>query len=257
MEYTVHKLSQMAGISGRTLRYYDEIGILSPARINSSGYRIYGQAEVDRLQQILFYRELGLELEAIKEIINSPSFDRAGALREHRHKLVDKRTHLDLLIDNVDKTLASIEGGIVMSDQDKFVGFKQKLIADNEEKYGREIRAKYGNETIDRSNQKVMNMTEDEYAAANQLASDIINTLHKAMAAGDPAGETAQQAAALHRQWLSLYWDNYSPQAHLGVTQMYVADDRFRAYYDREQPGTAEFLRKAVSIYVDSLTKNS
>ena len=77
MEYTVQKLGLIAGISTRTLRYYDEIGILKPARINSSGYRIYGQDEVDKLQQILFYRELGVSLESIKDIVTAPSFDRA------------------------------------------------------------------------------------------------------------------------------------------------------------------------------------
>lgn len=100
MEYTVQKLGQIAGISTRTLRYYDEIGLLKPARINSSGYRIYGQAEVDRLQQILFYRELSLSLENIKEILNAPSFDGAAALREHREKLLDKKQQLDQLIAN-------------------------------------------------------------------------------------------------------------------------------------------------------------
>ena len=91
MEYTVQKLGNLAGISTRALRYYDEIGILKTARINSSGYRIYGQAEVDRLQQILFYRELGVSLESIKDIVTSPSFDGTSALIEHREKLLEKR----------------------------------------------------------------------------------------------------------------------------------------------------------------------
>ena len=115
-------------------RYYDEIGILKPAKINSSGYRIYGQAEVDRLQQILFYRELGVSLENIKEIVTSPTFDGARALREHRAKLLEKREQLDLLIVNVDKTIALTEGRIEMSNQEKFAGFKQKMIDDNEKK---------------------------------------------------------------------------------------------------------------------------
>jgi DNA-binding transcriptional MerR regulator len=97
-------------ISPRTLRYYDKIGILKPARINSSGYRIYSKAEVDRLQQILFYKELGVSLDAIKEIITSPSYDRAKALREHREQLLDKRKRLDVLIANVEKTIASKKG---------------------------------------------------------------------------------------------------------------------------------------------------
>ncbi|MGI6066460.1 MAG: MerR family transcriptional regulator, partial [Bacillota bacterium] len=122
MEYTIRKLGQLAGISTRTLRYYDEIGILKPARINSSGYRIYGQNEVDRLQQILFYRELGVSLESIKEIISASSFDRARALKEHRKRLLEKRKQLDLLIENVEKTIDSTEGKIKMTDKEKFEG---------------------------------------------------------------------------------------------------------------------------------------
>src|SRR6478735_5387324 len=117
MEYTVQKLASLAGVSTRTLRYYDEIGILKPARINSSGYRIYGQAEVDRLQQILFYRELGISLESIKEIVTVSSFDGAAALREHREKLLEKKEQLEMLIANVDKTIAVTEGRMNMSNK--------------------------------------------------------------------------------------------------------------------------------------------
>ena len=102
LEYTIKKLGQMAGVSTRTLRYYDEIGILKPARINSSGYRIYGQKEVDLLQQILFYRTLEVDLAAIKEIIASPGFDRIKALSEHREKLLEKKEQLNRLLVNLD-----------------------------------------------------------------------------------------------------------------------------------------------------------
>lgn len=249
MEYTVQKLSQMAGVSTRTLRYYDEIGILKPARINSSGYRIYGQREVDRLQQILFYRELGVSLESIKNIITAPYFDEVKALREHRGKLLEKREQLDLLIANVDKTIASKERSIKMSDKEKFEGFKKKLIEDNEEKYGKEVREKYGDEVVNKSNDKLMNMIQEEFDEATRLQKEVMETLLAAFKTGDPAGELAQKAADLHRQWLSFYWDSYTKEAHAGVAQMYVDDERFKAYYDKEQHGTAEFLRDAVLIY--------
>lgn len=249
MEYTVQKLAMLANVSTRTLRYYDEIDILKPARINSSGYRIYGEKEVDRLQQILFYRELGVSLEEIKEIVTSPSFDAVTALKEHREKLLDKRKQLDILIENVDKTIGVRERGIIMSDKDKFKGFKKKLVEDNEKKYGKEIREKYGDEAVNRSNAKVNNMTQEEYDEVTKLGEEVLKTLKDAFKTGDPAGELAQKAADLHRQWLSFYWDSYSKEAHAGVAQMYVADERFTAYYDKEQPGTAEFLRDAIFIY--------
>lgn len=128
MEYTVHELAKLAGITARTIRYYDQIGLLKPARINSSGYRIYGEAEVDKLQQILFYRELGVGLGDIRKIINSPSFNRLEALKEHRAKLLDEKKRLELLIANVEKTIAMLEGRTVISDKEKFEGFKHKLI---------------------------------------------------------------------------------------------------------------------------------
>jgi DNA-binding transcriptional MerR regulator len=249
MEYTVQKLGRMAGVSTRTLRYYDEIGLLKPARINASGYRIYGQREVDRLQQILFYRELDVGLEEIKAIMDSPGYDAALALAQHRESLLDRRRRLDALIDNLDRTLAQGEGKGTMSNEQKFAGFKQKLIDDNEEKYGEEIRRKYGHEQVQKSNAKVKNMTKQQYEEVERLGAELHETLGKAMETGNPAGELAQTAADLHRQWLSFYWDGYSPEAHAGLAQMYIEDERFTAHYDKDRPGTAEFLRDAVLIY--------
>jgi DNA-binding transcriptional MerR regulator len=249
MEYTVQKLGKLAGVSTRTLRYYDEIGILKPARISSSGYRIYGQEEVDRLQQILFYRELGVSLEDIKKIITDSSFDGAEALKEHHEKLLEKRAQLDLLIANVEKTILYTEGRISMSNKEKFEGFKKKMIEDNEEKYGREARERYGSEAVDQSNAKLMNMTEEEYNKVTGLEKKMRETLAQAFATGDPSGPLAQKAAQLHKEWLCYYWNQYSKEAHAGLAQMYVDDERFKAYYDKEQPGTAEFLRDAIKIY--------
>ena len=252
MEYTVQKLAHLAGVSTRTLRYYDEIGILKPARINSSGYRIYGQEEVNRLQQILFYRELGVSLDSIKTIVTAPSFDGAAALREHREKLLEKKEQLELLIANVEKTISLTEGRIQMSNKERFEGFKKKMIEENEKKYGKEIREKYGNDTVNRSNEKVMNMTQEQHDEVTALAEQVTVTLAEAFKTGDPAGDLAQKAADLHKQWLCYYWNEYSKEAHAGLAQMYVDDERFTAYYDKEHPGTAEFLRDAIHIYTGS-----
>ncbi|UNC92467.1 MerR family transcriptional regulator [Candidatus Contubernalis alkaliaceticus] len=249
MEYTVHKLAKIAGVSTRTLRYYDEIGILKPARINSSGYRIYGQTEVNRLQQILFYRELGVSLECIKDIVTAPSFDGLRALKEHRDKLLDKKKQLDLLIDNVDKTIALTEGRVKMTDKEKFEGFKKKMIDDNEKKFGSEIREKYGDEAINLSNKKIKGMTKEQHAEWEKLSSSLMSTLKEAFKTGDPAGELAQKTAYLHHQWLSCAWGHYNKEAHAGLAQMYVDDERFTAFYDQQQPGTAVFLRDAILIY--------
>ncbi len=249
MEYTVQKLGRLAGVSTRTLRYYDEIGLLKPARISSSGYRLYGAFEVDRLQQILFYKELGVSLENIRDIVTDPAFDGTKALKEHHKKLLEKREQLNQLIANVEKTLAAEEGRTIMSDQEKFEGFKQNLISENEKKYGKEIREKYGSEAVDKSNEKITNMTREQYEEVTKLAEDITEKLQAAFQTGDPAGELAQEVADLHRQWLCFYWDGYSKEAHAGIARMYAEDERFTAYYDKKQPDTAKFLRDAIFIY--------
>lgn len=249
MEYTVQSLGRLAGISTRTLRYYDEIGILKPARVNSSGYRIYGEAEVNRLQQILFYRELGVSLDGIKNIVTSPSFDQAKALIEHREKLLEKRNQLDILIANVDKTITLAQGRIKMTDKEKFEGFKQRVVEDNDKKYGKEVREKYGNDTVDKSNKKFKDMTEEDYNRMTELGEQVLIILAQAYKTGDPSSDMAQRAADLHKHWLTYCWPEYSKEAHVGLAQMYVDDERFRAYYDQKQPGTASFLREAILIY--------
>ncbi|WP_124727408.1 MerR family transcriptional regulator [Staphylospora marina] len=248
MEYTVQKLARLSGVSPRTLRFYDEIGILKPARINSSGYRIYGKAEVDLLQQILFYKALGVSLERIREIITSPDFDRVKALQEHRERLLDKRHQLDILIANVEKTLASMEGKITMTDREKFEGFKRKWVEENEAKYGREIREKYGDEAVEASNRKVLDMTPEQYEEVTRLSEEIHKALAEAFAEGDPASEKARKVAELHKRWLTFFWNGYNKEAHAGVAKMYVEDERFKAYYEK-QPGMAEFLRDAILHY--------
>jgi DNA-binding transcriptional MerR regulator len=249
MEYTVKELGDLAGVSGRTLRYYDQIDLLKPAWTNESGYRIYGPEEVNRLQQILFFRELGVDLRTIKELLESPGFREKQALLGHREHLLEKRRQLDLLIQNVEQTIAALEGGEPMTDKEKFVGFKETLIKENEKKYGAEIREKYGDETVDASNARFMGLTETQFTEMEKLAEEIIQSLAKAVGQEEPEGEEGQRIAALHRKWLSFSWKDYSKEAHAGIAEMYVADERFTAYYDQHKKGAAKFLRDAIVAY--------
>ena len=249
MCYTINKLAKLAGISTRTLRYYDEIGLLKPLRISSNGYRIYGQSEIDKLQQILFYRELGMPLDEIGKIVLSDTFDKNTAMENHLAALISERDRLDLLITNVTHTIAAAKGDEIMSDEAKFEGFKQNLIDENEKKYGKEVRGKYGDDTINKSNAKIKGMTEAQYREAERLAIEVNDTLKAAFEIGDPSCETAQRACELHKEWLCYYWDSYSSEAHIGLAQMYVDDERFTAYYDKIAVGCAEFLRDAILIY--------
>ncbi len=249
MEYSINGLAKLAGVSTRTLRYYDEVGLVIPKRISSNGYRVYGQNEVDLLQQILFYRELGVSLEEIKSIVHSEKYDGMAALQGHLAALKAKKEQIELLIANVERTIAVSKGEIKMSDKEKFEGFKRKMIDDNENQYGKEIREKYGDDTVDASNAKLMGLTEDQYKRVEELSRQINESLRLAFEQGDPSSELAQQVCALHKEWLEYFWNFYSKEAHLGLAQTYVDDPRFKKYYDSIAEGCAEFLYEALKIY--------
>lgn len=251
MEYNVNKLAKLSGVTTRTLRYYDQIGLLTPERVSENGYRIYGQMQVDSLQQILFYRELGFDLENIKEIILSPDFDQKAALQSHLSSLVERKQQIDALIENVSKTIRALEGETIMNDNERFEGFKKKLLEDNEKTYGREVREKFGNEAADSSNAKLAGMSEEQWKMQNELAAEINEALKAAMELGDPSCELAQRACDLHRQWLCMFWKDgaYSKSAHRRLAEMYVSDERFKVHYEKIADGAAEFFRKAIDIY--------
>lgn len=251
MEYTVNKLAKIAGISTRTLRYYDQIDLLKPARVNSNGYRIYGKGQVDELQQILFYRELGFGLEEIKTIVKDPKFDREKALESHLITLKQKQRQIELLIYNVSKTIDAMKGEAIMSNEEKFQGFKNELIKENEERYGDEIRKKYGNDAIDASNAKLAGMSEIQYKKAEKLSHRINELLKIAYEKGKPGSEVAQEACQLHEEWICMFWKEgtYTKEAHKALGEMYVSDERFKAYYDKIEDGVAEFFHKALNVY--------
>jgi len=136
-----------------------------------------------------------------------------------------------------------------MKDSEKFEGFKKSIIDENEKRYGAEIRSKYGDKAVDESNKKIMGMAEEQYNEFIRLGQRINDLLKQACEIGDPAGRIAQEAAELHRQWLSFTWPEYSSEAHAALAQMYVQDERFREYYDKICPGAAEFLKEAILIY--------
>ena len=249
MEYTINKLAQLAGISTRTLRYYDELGLLKPSRISTSGYRIYGGTEIARLQQILFYREMEVPLEEIRKILDSTDYDDTASLEMHLKALMEKQARLERLIMTVEKTIVAAKGEGTMTDKERFEGFKEKLIQNNEEQYGREVRERYGDETVDASNNKLMGLTQEQYNRMKNLSEQMNEALREAMKEGDPAGERAQEACRLHKEWLCCSWPSYSKEAHLGLADMYVEDERFRKYYEDIATGGAEFLRDALRIF--------
>ncbi|MDY2632479.1 MerR family transcriptional regulator [Clostridium sp.] len=250
MEYTIKKLAEMAGISTRTLRYYDEIGLLKPCRVNSSGYRIYGEKEVDELQQILLYRSMDIKLEEIQNIISNPSFDICQSLIEHRKNLISKRNQLDQLILTVEKTIEYKKGEIVMSNKEKFEGLKKAGLEENERKYGKEIRDKYGNETVEASNKKFMNMSEEDFNKMNKIEEELFKGLLEVVRTSDLESNEAKEVYENHKKWLSFTWPSYSKEAHIGLAEMYVSDERFAKYYnDKAGKEVVNTLRDIIVRY--------
>jgi len=249
MEYTIKEISVMAGVSTRTLRYYNEIGLLSPSRISSSGYRIYGKKEINKLQQILFYREFDLPLEKITNLLNETGYDREETLMKHKEKLLTRRKQIDLMLETLDESILEMKGMIKMKDTEKFNGLKEKNLRINEEKYGKEIREKYGEEVVDKSNRKYAKLSQETHEKAEMLAKEILQKLYEAMDRKDPSSPLAQEVATLHKEWICIYWSSYSKEAHRGLAEMYVEDERFKAYYDKEKEGAAEFLRDIIEIF--------
>lgn len=247
MEYTVHQLAELAGVTTRTLRWYDQIGLLPPARTAENGYRYYGPSEVDRLQQILFYRALGVELSQIGRILDAPSFDRMEALKSHLAALEAERSRICGLIETVIRTIQVTERNETMPDQEKFTAFRRRAVEENERSYGEEVRKKYGDAVMDRANDRMLNMTPERYAEWEALGQRIQRGLERVVACGaDPSGKEGQEIVQLHQAWLECTMQDYSPQLHRGLAEMYVADDRFTTYYDASCPGCAAFLRAAI-----------
>ena len=249
MTYTTKQLARLAGITSRSLRFYDQIGLLSPRRITHNSYRVYTQTEVDLLQQILFYRELGLRLEEIKTLLSSEDFDEIETLKSHLAALMERKQQIDTIIHNVQNTIASKEGKKKMSDEQKFEGLKKHLVEENDRAFGKEIREKYGEQAVEDSNARMMGLSQDQYTAMQKLSAEINEKLKLACQTGDSASSLAQEVCDLHRQWLGYTWKTYSKQSHLSLGQMYIADERFKAYYDAIAPGCAEFLAEALKIY--------
>lgn len=251
MEYSIRELSQLSGVTTRTLRWYDEIGLLKPSRIAQSGYRFYGPEQVDRLQNILFYRALGVELAQIGEILSAPGFDRISALRSHLQGLKERRMEIDRLIESVQDTIYAEERNEIMSDKKKFEALKRKAIEENEKAYGQEIREKYGDAEIDAGNAAMMKVTSEQYAEWNETGEEIQRRLEAAVQAGvSPESEEGKAIVGLHKRWLTVASHGYDAARHRGIAELYVMDERFAAYYDKQVKGCARFLRDAVHCWV-------
>lgn len=239
----VKEVADLVGISVRTLHHYDEIGLLTPAK-TTSGYRQYSDDDLEVLQQILFFRELGFPLKQIKGIINRPSFDRTEALELHREMLLGKRSRLDKMIQTIDKTIQHMKGEIKMADQEKFEGFDF-----SSNPYEQGARERWGDQAVDDSNAKLKHMTKGEQTAFEGEFNTIYRNLAK-IRHESPNSDVAQAEIKVWYDFLNRM-GNYSPEAFKGLGQMYVDDERFTKNIDQFGEGLALFMRDAMADFAD------
>ena len=253
MEYTIGQLAKLSGLTTRTLRYYDEIGLLEPSRVADNGYRMYDEKDVDRLQQILYFRVLRISPLTIRNILDFPGYDAMEVLKTHVETLTAQKEQLEGVIANVEKTIADLKGEHKMTDKEKFEGLKIKLLAENEEKYGSELMAIYGETRLKKSRERFAALTQKEFELAEKLAGDFEQALKEAARLGDPACAQAREACSIHRQWISIFWSGsaLTPENHLGLAQLYCRDERFARNMEALAQGRAELFHKALLLYYD------
>ncbi|MDR0299900.1 MAG: TipAS antibiotic-recognition domain-containing protein [Streptococcaceae bacterium] len=239
----IKEVTKLTGLTSRALRVWEDAGLLSPERGENS-YREYGETDLTRIFYIMSLRALDLSLPLIREILEQ-SKDEKSALAEHLNRLKNERERLSTLISSLTEKLE--KGDYQMSEKD-FELLKKQKIAENEEKYGKEVREKYGEEQVSASNAKFSKMTPEEMKWAEETHKKIVDLLNEAFPIKDSV--KAREAVRLHREWLSYYWPQpVTAEAHQGLAQMYVDDPRFRKNYDRDFEGVAEFFRDEIMSY--------
>lgn len=254
MTYTINKLAKLSGVSVRTLHYYDEIGLLKPAYVGDNNYRYYEEAELLQLQQILFYREVGLPLNDIKRIISAPDFDRLQALESHRNILAKNLDQTKILIETVDKTIAHLKGNKIMNIEEVFQGFtaeKQKLYQDFL------IESGIKKDVIDQTNNKVKNWTKDQWLEykreGDKVHEDLIAAIRKGL---KPESKEVQDIIKRHYQLTCRFWtpdkDNY-----IGLSEFYSSHEDFVKFYENLNPKLLGFLQEAMRVYADNNLQSS
>ncbi len=248
MGYTVSQLAKMAGVSVRTLHYYDEIGLLRPSSRTDAGYRLYGEQELLRLQQILFFRELDFALEDIGRILDKPGFDHIEALESHRLLLEQRVSRIGRLLRTIDRTIEKLREEDMndkVTDEELYAGFTDEEV----ERYRREAREQYDADLVAESERRVRNMSKGQWQALQQEGEDVNQGLAELMdrSPGDPE---VQALIARHYAMMNQYYP-VSAETYRGLAYLYVSNDEFRAYYDKYRSGLADFLAAAMNYHAD------
>jgi DNA-binding transcriptional MerR regulator len=240
----VGEVAALAGVTVRTLHHYDRIGLLSPSGRTGAGYRQYGPADLDRLHQVLLYRELGFPLEEIATLLDSPDADPEAHLRRQHALLRDRLERTQAMVAAVEKEMEARSMGISLTPEERFEVFGDWL----PEEYEAEAEQRWGEtEAWAQSKRRTTSYSKDDWLRIKAEGEDIEARFAAALKDGVPADSaTAMDLAEEHRQQINRNFYDCPPQMHAGLGRMYVEDERFTAHYEDRAPGLAEYVSTAV-----------
>jgi len=241
--FQVKDVARIAGVSVRTLHHYDAIGLLVPRNRTAAGYRVYTDADLLRLQQILIGRELGLSLEEVRRSLDDPGFDQVAALLDQRERLRERSRQAEAMIRGVDAALASLGGGQqerTIKMEDLFEGFNPS--------YEEEARRRWGTlEPYVESKKRTSRYTADDWKALKAEQVAIYDDAYAALKAGKtPSDGAVMDIAERHRMSIERWFYHCSYELHRGLASLYESDHRFMQSIDRHGEGLTSFLVEAI-----------
>ena len=242
--FTVSQVARVAHVTVRTLHHYDEIGLLVPSERSRKGYRLYTAQDLQRLHQILLFRELGFGLDGIREVLDAPAYDLAKALRAQGELLKDGVKRTQTVIRAVESAIQALDGGKIMDAEEMFEGFEE---FDNSQ-YEEEVKERWGDtDAYKESMKRAKGYSKEDWATIKAEAEGIEARLAELFVAGHgPEAPEAMDAAEAHRLHIDKRFYPCSPEMHVCLGQMYTADARFTEHYDKRAPGLAAFVEAAI-----------
>ncbi|WP_429970617.1 MerR family transcriptional regulator [Fructilactobacillus sp. Tb1] len=250
-KYTVAQLAKISGVSPRTIRYYDKVNLLKPSEIEENGYRKYDKAQLDKLQQILYFKNFGFKLEKIKAIINSSDYDVVNSLKIQQQMVEREIIEQQKLLKNLKKAVKYYKGEINMTDDEKFTVLKNNKIKENEINYGEELRKNYRETEIQGSINTFNNLTKEQYEGVNKMEKEMITNLDEINESNlSLDSNLAKRVFKQHQKWLMTFNQNYNSQYHLAMAELYSNDNRFKEHYNEQaKTNVADTLIKIINKY--------
>ena len=242
------EVSELTGVSTRTLRYYDTINLLKPHHYTESGYRMYSSKELDHLQLILFYKSLQFSLEEIKGMLTNGNT--LSHLSMQRERLIEQANHIDKLIKVIDSTISYQKGEIQMTEQQKFEAFKEEKLKENEVLYGKELRDKYNEKSLNKSHAHYKHLSQESYDKAVDAERMMFELLMVMVNEDQDVSDSIGKGIfEYHKSWLEIMSGMYSTEYHRNMASLYVQDERFAQYYNERVEGSCERLSETILHY--------